>query len=138
MPRIRCSAALLIGLGLVGCAVAPPEGAVEGRVGEPFELAVGEVGVVTEAGLVVRFLAVTEDSRCPIDAICIWAGNGTAALRLSAPGPARLVALNTGLPPRAERIGDFDLGLHDLLPAPRIDVTRDPAAYRVSLLVTRR
>lgn len=45
-------------------------------LGEPFELQVGEVAVLRDQQLSIRFLSVLEDSRCPTGSLilCIWAG----------------------------------------------------------------
>lgn len=51
-------------------------------LGQPFDLRAGESAVVP-GGLKVTFDRVVSDSRCPIDAICIWAGEAVLALKLS-------------------------------------------------------
>ena len=42
---------------------------------ERFTLAPGEVATVRDVDLYVRFVAVTGDSRCPADALCIQGGD---------------------------------------------------------------
>ncbi len=51
-------------------------------LGQPFNLRVGESAVVP-GGLRVAFDRVVSDSRCPIDALCVWAGEAVLALKLS-------------------------------------------------------
>ena len=51
-------------------------------LGEPFELRIGESAVLP-GDLKVTFNRVVFDSRCPIDAICVAAGEARLALRLS-------------------------------------------------------
>jgi hypothetical protein len=51
-------------------------------LGQPFDLRAGESAVVP-GGLRVTFDRVVSDSRCPIDAICIQAGDAVLALKLS-------------------------------------------------------
>lgn len=55
----------LPGIALAACATVPP--ASGGST-----VALGQVAYVN--GLKVRPLAVTEDSRCPINVVCVWAG----------------------------------------------------------------
>ncbi len=55
-------------------------------LGQPFELAVGGSAVVTETGLQVTMTAVPEDSRCPPDVTCVWAGRVSVAVQALAPG----------------------------------------------------
>ena len=49
---------------------------------QPFDLRAGQSAVVP-GGLKVTFDRVVSDSRCPIDAICVWAGEAVIALKLS-------------------------------------------------------
>ena len=49
---------------------------------QPFDLRAGESALVP-GGLKVTFDRVVSDSRCPIDAICVWAGEAVIALKLS-------------------------------------------------------
>src|SRR5688572_24318316 len=66
----------------------PSEGTVSVAVGE--RVAVGTTGVT------IDFRAVTEESRCPLNAVCLWEGNGQVALTLaSGYGTTRDAALNT-------------------------------------------
>lgn len=44
--------------------------------GEEFELNFGEITRVGPDKTLVVFLDVLEDSRCPINVTCVWAGNG--------------------------------------------------------------
>ena len=52
------------------------------RSDQPFDLRAGQSAVVP-GGLKVTFDRVVSDSRCPIDAICVWAGEAVIALKLS-------------------------------------------------------
>ena len=52
-------------------------------LGTPFELKVGQTAVVP-GGLTIRFDEVASDSRCPMNAICVWAGEARVAMTLSA------------------------------------------------------
>ena len=52
------------------------------RVGEEFSLAPGESARIRDTDLVLIFDAVTEDSRCPANVVCIWEGNARAQFTL--------------------------------------------------------
>ena len=54
---------------------------------KPFELRVGDAALTTD-DLRMRFDAVRSDSRCPSDALCVWAGEAVIALTLSRAGEA--------------------------------------------------
>jgi hypothetical protein len=51
------------------------------RLGEAFTLAVGDARVF-ESGLLVQLLIVN-DSRCPKDVVCVWAGELSPVLKVS-------------------------------------------------------
>ena len=65
-------------LGVAGCGSASEPSPVP--VGRAFELSVAKTQDVGD-GLRVTFNGVSEDSRCPTDAVCVWAGN--AALQVT-------------------------------------------------------
>src|SRR5262245_45754159 len=76
-------ATLVTCLSLAGCSAAPVSPVPSAPSAEPlavaeidalFLLAPGAVATVKSTSLKVRFLSVTEDSRCPFDATCVWQG----------------------------------------------------------------
>ncbi len=44
------------------------------KLGEEFELAVHQTAQITDENISITFQEVLEDSRCPVDVTCIWAG----------------------------------------------------------------
>jgi hypothetical protein len=139
------SALLVVsGVGLAACSNEseqvldpdPESAAVVAGMGQTFELRPGQTARVGDAGLVVGFRGVTADSRCPIDAICVWAGD--AALRI--PVSARRAAwtpldLHTNIEPRSARYGDYTITVVSLLPSPRADQKIPNERYTVTLRV---
>ncbi len=84
----------------------------------------------------VRFSAVREDSRCPVDATCIWAGNARIEVTISplaGDGPAQVVTLNSFLEPKVALAQGLRLSLVGLSPDPRVG--RPTAGYRAELRV---
>lgn len=81
--------------------------------------------------LTVKFLSIVEDSRCPADARCIWAGNAkiriSVAMGKSAP---RNIVLNSNLRPRSTRFSGWEFTLEDLVPQGKVDplVSKPPLA----------
>ena len=83
-------------------------------------LRMGEEKQVEGSVLWLAFGAVVEDSRCPIDAMCVWAGNAMVELGIHAGmGPTYPVRLNTTLEPRSAVWNGVRLTLLVLQPAPR-------------------
>lgn len=132
--------ALILALVQAGCGgadpgPASPDGAAEVleiRGSEAFRLAPGESARMP-GGSVLTFVAVGSDSRCPIDAVCIWQGNAEVVVRLAAgTGPDRLVRLGTSLDPRFVDIPGGRLHLDLLEPSPTASGPIDPARYRAT------
>lgn len=46
-------------------------------------------------GVRVKFVELVEDSRCPVDTNCIWAGNAKIKVQVSRNGRTRVLELNT-------------------------------------------
>ncbi len=61
-------------LALTGCTVARTQETTAVDLGAEITLAPGATASVAGEGVSVRFIGVTEDSRCPVDVTCIWAG----------------------------------------------------------------
>lgn len=55
-------------------------------LGQEFSLAIGQTVKITGEELVIEFVDVAEDSRCPRDVTCIQAGRAVCALRFTSGG----------------------------------------------------
>jgi len=64
--------------------IAEYESADEVRLGEEFSLAVGQSASITGEDLTIKFVEVIGDSRCPKDATCVWQGEVTVAIEITA------------------------------------------------------
>lgn len=85
-------------------------------------------------GLEVVFLSVEEDSRCPKDVQCIWAGRIRA--RFSAGGEEFGLALpGDAQAPNAGVVGSYIVTLLDIKPAPVAGERIDQSAYTATLRV---
>ena len=89
---------------------------------------VGGEAVVPGTHVTIDFRDVTEDSRCPSNVVCVWAGNGQVALTLSTPSDARDVLLNTTSEPRRIEFAGIRIALASLAPYPSGEPI-DPADY---------
>ncbi len=49
----------------------------------PFELRANQAAIINSEQIEIRFLRVTEDSRCPSDSFCKWEGQVTIELEIS-------------------------------------------------------
>lgn len=117
----------------------PPPGTGGGSgVGvQVYVLAPGDRLPLPDSNIVVTFHQVTQDSRCPADAICVWQGD--AALLMSAAigrGPAVPFTLHTDLAPRDTTVAWFRIALSSLDPYPLSTDSIPATAYRATFLVS--
>ena len=87
----------------------------------------------------VTFDAVSEDSRCPREVQCVWAGNGAIRLTLTGGDETEVVILNSTLEPREATFGPYTVGFRDLTPYPVSGESFDRAEYaaRIAIVDTR-
>jgi hypothetical protein len=98
----------------------------------------GEYKRVAGEQLGVGFTAVLTDSRCPIDAVCVWMGDAVAELELTtAGGRTGKLELHTSLEPKSQLWNEVKVTLLELQPAPRASEPTRPAAYSVRLQLER-
>ncbi len=108
--------AIALALTLFGCSrTLPEDNAYKAKLGEEFRLKSGELAVIESEGLVVRFLNVTGDSRCPKDVQCFWAGQVTVLVNAKKNGVELgnfELTLRSGEPKLAEKkIGSYTIKL---------------------------
>lgn len=83
-------------------------------------LRMGQEAAVPGSAVKVRLLRVPEDSRCPIDAVCVWQGNAVVEVGIRAGmGPTVPLQINTDLEPHHADWHGVRLTVLELQPAPR-------------------
>jgi hypothetical protein len=109
----------LILLALAGCATVPPAqaGPIAG---------IGETATV--GGVQVRPLRIVEDSRCPVNVVCVWAGRLRVEADVDARGGSEThrTVLTLGEP---AAIGGGTLTMVEARPV-KLDAPIEPRAYR--------
>jgi hypothetical protein len=119
--------ACLLTLGL-GCA--PLQTAVIVEPGVNFALAPGQTAEVKRADTRITFRQVREDSRCPTDVTCVWAGDAKVEVvisRTGVPDDTRILSIT---PPNNEvRVGNLRLVFVGLTPVPRQANASAPRNY---------
>lgn len=94
----------------------------------------GEEARVQDGPLRVAFVRVVADSRCPIDAVCVWMGNAEVEIGLAAgTGPTFPVHLNTELEPRGAQWHSVRITLLEVQPAPRAATPTRAEDYSIKL-----
>lgn len=100
-----------------------------------------ETHTLGAAKLEVRFEAVT-DSRCPIDAVCIWEGDGVASFKLTdlSTGKTQTLELHTnqGVGSDSVKLAGITVKMLELNPYPGTpNMPKLPEAYTVTLSLDR-
>jgi hypothetical protein len=140
MPRLRqlrrLSWAGAIVAVLLSCAAVEPTIAAE--PGVAFSLPVGKTAVINGSGTRITFNEVRNDSRCPADVTCVWAGDAEVVVTISRTGSPDDTRILGFIPPNNETTsGDLRIRLADLAPVPRQSDGNAPRPYVVQLVVNR-
>ena len=106
--RMRCLWIVL----LAGCA--PSLATVP--AGPEFELSPGGTARLDGTDVQLTMVDVANDSRCPVDAVCVWAGNAEVRFRVRAGALDTTVSLHTTQEPKAVTVGGVRLELTSLAP----------------------
>lgn len=111
------------------------------RLGRQFKLRAGQQVTLKGQNLRIKFAAVKEDSRCPADVTCVWAGNAAVLLEVSIRGRgSKSLTLNTNS--RSSLVDEnpyrgYRVKLVELNPYPRSSQRIAAGDYIVTLLVSK-
>jgi hypothetical protein len=112
-----------------------PQTVSQEELGRSFSMKIGESIAVGELRL--TFSSVEGDSRCPTDAVCVWAGDGEIALRIQQGNKVAVAALHTTLEPKKTEWDGYTIALVSLTPERKANAPVSSADYRAEVLVTR-
>ena len=128
---------LILSLILIfACAVFLP---AKGRTNEQFKLQVNAQKTVTKDKLTIKFVSVVEDSRCPEDTNCIWAGNAKIRIKLKkGNGAWQTFDLNTNLEEKNTKFSGYTLKIIELTPAPRTNIRINRNGYVATFSITKK
>jgi hypothetical protein len=131
---MACLIALLLAFSAGGCL--NTQTGPDAVAGKPFELKAGATASLPN-GTRLTFEKVTEDSRCPADVQCIWAGDGVVAVTLQAPkSPAESRELHTQANGSQISYSDYTIKLSALAPYPRSSQEIRPGDYIATFVVS--
>ena len=111
---------------------------ITASLGQAFDIKVGQEASISSQQLTLKFLSVSEDSRCPQETNCIWEGNGKVNIELTATGQkSYVVELNTAMSLEAEATYlNYKISLLDLQPYPSAGRTIQRSEYIVTVRVS--
>ena len=122
--------AIVTGWALLITGCAPIQTAVIVEPGVSFTLAPGQAAEVKRTGTRITFREVREDSRCPVDVTCVWAGDAKIEVVIAtdgAPNDTRILSIT---PPNNEaRTGNLRIRFVGITPVPRQSDGNVPRNY---------
>jgi hypothetical protein len=101
----------------------------------PFDLQVGATATLSD-GLQIRFERVRSDSRCPLDALCVRAGEAIIDVSLAAAnGSVEVRQMRTDATGSRIAYADHTIELTALRPYPRSTQQIDPGDYVATFVI---
>lgn len=114
------------------------ETAIVAEPGVAFDLPIGKTAALNGNGVRITFKQVREDSRCPVDVQCVWAGDAKIELTISRTGtPDDAKILSQNAPNNETTSGDLRIRFVGLAPVPRQADAGTPRAYVAQLVLSR-
>ncbi len=104
---------------------------------EHLTLRMGQEKVSRTGRLTVKFLELIEDSRCPEDVNCVWAGVARIKIRVSKNGKTSDFELNTNQGDKPAVFQGHSIALKELIPRQSKTSKYSPSAYTATLAVSR-
>jgi hypothetical protein len=114
-----------------------PQALKEASLDQEFTIKAGQQVEIAEANLRITFTSVAEDSRCPVDVQCAWAGNAKLNLEVRRSKKKFIsAALNTTLEPREIDYKGYKIKLLRVTPERRVNASPEPADYEATIVVS--
>jgi len=135
--KITLLAAILILL-ISGCVKQTPKDEITADLNKQFQLKINQTAFIESEDIEVKFLDVKEDSRCPSDVVCVWAGRVAVLLNTSIRDQASSITLVKG--PGSEDIEYFDgysIRLISVEPYPATTKRIQPSDYTATFIVSK-
>jgi len=105
---------------------------------ETFALHTGKQKKVARGELTIKFVAVMEDSRCPVGVNCISAGNAKIQVKVTdRRGQTKTMELNTNSRAKGDQFESYTINLVSLTPKPKQGSNPARARYSAEFSVQR-
>ena len=125
---------IIFSMTLAAIAACGPTGPSSLPLGRSFELRAGS-SVSLDGGLTMSFDRVASDSRCPMDAFCVWAGDAIVSVTVSRDGQKVNRDLHTQANGSEATYSGYTIKLISLAPYPRAGRQIQPGDYVATLSV---
>ena len=108
------------------------------QLNKDFSLHVGQQVALEGESLKIKFASVANDSRCPREVTCVWAGNAEVLIQAEQSGKTTNLMLNTNGGekfPREAQLDRYKVTLVSLNPQPSRDKGIKATDYEATLLI---
>ncbi|MCI0558505.1 MAG: hypothetical protein MN733_08425, partial [Nitrososphaera sp.] len=112
------------------------------RLGVPFQIAINETVAVAGSDISVKFYNVTEDSRCPSDVVCVWAGQVTAMVGVTQNSTdlgrfSLTLGAGSNTSTAEQKVGAYTIKLTQVDPYPTSSQPTSPGDYIAMLVLSK-
>ena len=106
------------------------------KLNTEFSLFAAQKGYLKTENLNIEFVKVLEDSRCPEDVDCVWAGSAKVQIKVSkGKSVAKIFELNTNLEPNFITFQGYKIEITGLTPGIKSDSDRKSIKYSASFIL---
>jgi len=109
------------------------------EIGQPFSLGVNQTAYIGSADVAVRFVSVTEDSRCASDVVCVWEGQVSILVDLAQVSSGSSIGQFTlslgGVQAPTGSFGNYSIRIMDVQPYPMSTKEISPSDYVATLVL---
>ena len=110
----------------------------QAQTNQEFKLLINKQKIVTKDKLTIKFVSLVEDSRCPTDTNCIWAGNAKITIKINkGKSAAKTFELNTNLEPQVVTFAGYEIKLTNLTPQPASNIRINRNGYAATFIVSK-
>jgi hypothetical protein len=103
------------------------------------KLTVNQQKTVTKDRLKIKFVSVVEDSRCPTDTNCVWAGNAKVQIKVTdSKGASKIFELNTNLEPNIISFAGYEIKIVNLNPHPATNIRINRNGYAATFTISKK
>lgn len=105
---------------------------------EIFSLAYQQTKENTAEDITIKFEQVVADSRCPVDVVCVWAGNAEVLFTFTKGSDSSMFSLNTSLDPQEVTMMGYTIKMVGLQPTEILSTNPpDQKDYIASMIITK-
>ena len=112
--------------------------AAKAQTNQQVKVLINKQKIVTKDKLTVKFVSLIEDSRCPTDSNCVWAGNAKIKIQVGkAKSAAKTFELNTNLEPQIVSFAGYEIKLVNLTPQPASNIRINRNGYTATFAISK-